>query len=125
MPHGAEPRGARHPETLDRTGYELTFDEDFVAPDATSLEGVSTTVPSTGGMSVDQARQVLENAGFNTSVGGTVNSNYAEGTVAYTSPGSGSSAPSGSVITIYQSSGFVPAAPTETFASSRSPRPSG
>jgi Glycosyl hydrolases family 16 len=32
VPQGAEPRGGRHPETLDRTGYELTFDENFVAP---------------------------------------------------------------------------------------------
>jgi hypothetical protein len=32
VPQGAEPRGGRHPEIFDRTGYELTFDENFVAP---------------------------------------------------------------------------------------------
>ncbi|MCB0895650.1 MAG: penicillin-binding protein [Nocardioidaceae bacterium] len=85
--------------------------EDFTAPSATAVQGVPTTVPSVSGMSVDSAMSTLSGAGFKPIQGGTVNSTYGAGTVAYTSPSGGSSAPSGSVITIYESNGIAPAPP--------------
>jgi hypothetical protein len=74
---------------------------------------VLTTIPSTSGMSVEQATQVLEDASFSVSLGGFVDSSYAEGTVAYTSPGGGGQLGSGSLVTIYQSDGtpYVPPKP--------------
>ena len=84
-------------------------DTDFVAPDATEVEGVSTAVPSTGGMSISEAMSVLEGAGFNPIRGGTTYSDYSAGTVAYTSPSG--YAPSGSVITVYESNGMSPPSP--------------
>ena len=85
--------------------------KDFVEPSASSVEGVPTTVPSTSGMSVATALSTLTQAGFKPIEGGTANSTYAAGTVAYTSPSGGSSAPSGSVITVYESNGVAPPPP--------------
>ncbi|MBZ5739050.1 transglycosylase domain-containing protein [Nocardioides mangrovi] len=85
-------------------------DTDFVAPDATEVSGVTTTVPSVSGMSVTEAMSVLKGAGFNPIRGGAVNSTAPAGYVAYTSPSG--SAPSGSVITIYESNGIAPPKPT-------------
>jgi membrane peptidoglycan carboxypeptidase len=83
----------------------------FTPPDLSALGGATTTVPSTGGLSVESARRVLEDAGFNVLVGPPVNSEYPEGTVAYSDPGSGTGAPRGTAISIYPSTGFVPAPP--------------
>jgi membrane peptidoglycan carboxypeptidase len=78
--------------------------------DPTALGGVPTPVPSiAGGMNVADARRIIEQAGFHAVVGPQVSSGYAQGTVAYISP-SGTAA-SGSIITIYPSSGYVPPAP--------------
>ncbi|MCW2793487.1 MAG: glycosyl transferase, family 51 [Nocardioides sp.] len=85
--------------------------EDFVPPDLTAVEGVPTTVPSVTGMSIAEAERVLEQAGFNPLDGGTVSSGSPAGTVAYTSPGGGSSAPSGSPVTLYESNGVAPPSP--------------
>ena len=85
--------------------------EDFVAPSETAVEGVSTLVPSTSGMSVDSAEAALEAAGFNAIQGGAVASGNPAGTVAYTSPSGGSYAPQGSVITMYTSTGVAPPPP--------------
>jgi hypothetical protein len=86
---------------------------DFVAPSPEDIRGVLTTIPSTSGMGVDQATQVLEDANFSVSVAGSVDSSYAEGTVAYTAPGGGSQLGSGGLVTIYPSDGtpFVPPPP--------------
>jgi membrane peptidoglycan carboxypeptidase len=86
-------------------------DEDFVAPDAETVNGVLAVVPSTSGMTPDQARSALEGAGFFSSDGGEVRSNEPAGTVAYTSPAGGSSSTSGSEVTIYVSNGIPPAPP--------------
>ncbi len=58
----------------------------FTSPDATVVNGVTISVPAVSGMSVEGARQVLEDAGFGVSYGGYVNSSYSSGTVAYSSP---------------------------------------
>ncbi|MBB6627660.1 transglycosylase domain-containing protein [Nocardioides sp. KIGAM211] len=85
-------------------------DVDFVAPSGEDVAGVQTVVPTTSGMSFDQAQQVLGDAGFTTVDGGYRDSSAALDTVAYTYPAAGSSAASGSSITIYRSTGhpYVP-----------------
>ena len=83
----------------------------FVAPDLTAIQGVPTTVPSVSGMSLADAERTLEQAGFNPIDGGTAASSSPAGTVAYTSPSGGSTAPSGSPITLYESTGVAPPAP--------------
>jgi membrane peptidoglycan carboxypeptidase len=95
---------------------------DFVAPSPEDIRGVLTTIPSTSGMGVEQATQVLEDANFSVSVAGSVDSSYAEGTVAYTAPGGGSQLGSGGLVTIYPSDGtpFVPPPPPPP-----APAPSG
>ena len=85
--------------------------EDFTAPSAQAVEGIPTTLPSVSGMSLSEAMSTLTSAGFKPINGGTVNSTYSAGTVAYTSPSGGSSVPSGSVITVYESNGIAPAPP--------------
>ena len=76
-----------------------------------ALAGVPTTVPSVAGLSVEGATRQLEDAGFVVSYGGYVNSGYAEGLVAYSSPGGGAVVPSSSSITLYQSNGRPPKPP--------------
>ncbi|MGB0100620.1 MAG: transglycosylase domain-containing protein, partial [Nocardioides sp.] len=85
--------------------------ENFVSPSSTSVVGESTTVPSTSGMSVATAINVLESAGFIAIDAGNAASGNPAGTVAYTSPSSGSSAPKGSVVSVYESTGVAPPAP--------------
>lgn len=83
-------------------------DQALVAPSASDIAGVPTTVPGVSGTSVESATQQLEAAGFLVSYGGYVASAVTEGLVAYSSPGTGASAPSGSTVTIYQSNGRPP-----------------
>jgi hypothetical protein len=83
-------------------------DTAFVAPSASDIAGVPTTVPGVSGVSVESATQQLEAAGFTVSYGGYVDSAVAEGLVAYSSPGTGAIVPSGSTVTIYQSTGRAP-----------------
>ncbi|PVG82570.1 glycosyl transferase [Nocardioides gansuensis] len=84
---------------------------DFQVPASDEIAGVLTTVPSVTGMTLEQAQQTLEAAGFAASVGGSVNSSIGAGLVAYTSPASGESVSSGDTVTIYQSTGYVPPPP--------------
>ncbi len=84
-------------------------DETFTPPDLSALGGEETTVPSVAGQPLGSARRILEDAGFSVLVGPEAYSEYPEGTVAYSDPGSGAVTPAGSVISIYPSTGFVPA----------------
>ena len=86
-------------------------DGDFVAPDAQVIEGQTVTVPSLGGQGTDRAAAALRQAGFTPVVGPSVDSSYPAGTVAYLSPGSGTSASTGSTVTIYVSDGTPYVAP--------------
>ena len=70
-----------------------------------------TEVPDTGGMSLEQATNLLESLGFVVEEGGFSASGYAYGTVAYTLPGRGTDLASGTTITIYQSTGHAPPKP--------------
>jgi membrane peptidoglycan carboxypeptidase len=80
-------------------------DEDFTQPSSTDVMGVLIGIPDVGGMSVDDASGELEALGFEVSLGGYVPSGYAEGTVAYTSPGAGVELASGDTVVLYQSTG--------------------
>ncbi|WP_432476238.1 penicillin-binding protein [Nocardioides sp. GXQ0305] len=84
-------------------------DETFTAPDLSALGGAETTVPSVAGLPIPSARRVLEEAGFNVLVQPEAYSEYPEGTVAYSDPGSGAVAPAGTVVSLSPSTGYVPA----------------
>ena len=80
--------------------------KDFVKPDASVINGIQVDVPYVGGMSISHAKDVLHKAGFRVNVGSRVYSDFAVGTVAYSSP-SGKAA-KGSPITLYPSMGPQP-----------------
>ena len=61
--------------------------------------------PDVAGLSVEAATAQLEDAGFEVVNGGFVDSAYARGTVAYSSPGAYSEFGSGDTVTIYISDG--------------------
>ena len=85
---------------------EWLDDANFEIPPPGEIKGFLLTVPDTGGMSVERATKLLESKGYSVTVSsGQVDSGYAQGTVAYTSPGRGAEASSGDVITIYVSDG--------------------
>jgi membrane peptidoglycan carboxypeptidase len=80
-------------------------DEDFVRPDSTQIKGVLTDVPNVAGMSIESATSTLEGAGFNVSVGPSVDSELEKGLIAYSDPGAGSQTSAGDLVTIYPSDG--------------------
>ena len=78
-------------------------------------QGESIKVPSVSGKSVEQARQILRNAQLDPVVSDDrVYATYAaEGTVAYSYPGTGSSVYPGQRVVIYVSAGAPPAQPSQ------------
>ena len=83
----------------------------FVPPNPQVIAGQSATIPYVAGMSPSQAAKTLQRAGFVPSIGATVDSSEPVGTVAYLSPSAGSSASTGTPVTIYVSDGTPPPAP--------------
>ncbi|HSX65978.1 penicillin-binding protein [Nocardioides sp.] len=86
-------------------------DTPFEVPSGEDIKGVLVKVPSVYGMNTEEARRVLEDAGFKVEIsGGQVDSSYPQGTVAYTSPSIGDTTGSGDLVTIYVSDGtpYVP-----------------
>jgi membrane peptidoglycan carboxypeptidase len=83
---------------------------DFAEPDPTTIAGRKVIVPSVSGMAPSSAAARLRRAGFLPTIGPLVDSGYSYGTVAYTSPGGGSTVGTGSSVTIYVSDGtpYVP-----------------
>lgn len=77
----------------------------FPQPDQASMQVKTTPVPETAGKSPEDARALLQNAGFTVSIGGETDSTQKKGTVARTNPGAGSNAQSNSDITIEISNG--------------------
>jgi membrane peptidoglycan carboxypeptidase len=76
------------------------------------LYGKQTTVPTVGGMSVDQAKNVLASAGFRGVVGSPEASDTVEkDKVSSTSPGGGAQASAGAAVTLHLSSGPAPQTP--------------
>ncbi len=88
-------------------------DESFTPPGAQAVSGATTTIPSLYGQNPSEAARRLREAGFNPVVGPSVDSSNSAGTVAYLSPGSGTSAPSGTTVTIYVSDGSPYVAPQQ------------
>ncbi|MGC5615427.1 transglycosylase domain-containing protein [Georgenia sp. Z1491] len=81
-------------------------------------------VPDVVGYSVDDATTLLERAGFTVSVGAERPSEWRAGGVAASSPASGSSAPRGSVVNIYPSSGPPSEEPASEPPTTEEPSPS-
>lgn len=101
-------------------------DDTFVPPTAQDIAGVVTGIPVTGGMSIETARATLESAGFLVEVSTTaVNSTYPAGLVAYTVPGGGTSAASGTTLTIYPSNGIPPPPPRKPRKPRKPHKPGG
>jgi hypothetical protein len=82
----------------------------FARPSFKVMRGDAIRVPGVSGMSVDQARNRLQAAGFSVNVAGQrVRSLGApKGRVAYSSPGGGQSAFQGQTVTLFISSGPPP-----------------
>jgi membrane peptidoglycan carboxypeptidase len=84
--------------------------DSFPTPDAALTKQVLKDLPSVIGMSVDQATQTLQTAGFSVVVGDAVDGVEAAGTVIQQNPGAGRAA-AGSTITINPSNGNGVAVP--------------
>jgi membrane peptidoglycan carboxypeptidase len=101
-----------------RDFYENTADayggDSFASPDRNLTNGTSITIPDVSGLSMDAAQTKLDNAGFNPSDGGAVDSDKPAGQVARTDPPGGSSITKGSNVTVYTSNGKLVALPDTT-----------
>ena len=75
----------------------------FPEPDAAALRQTSIAIPDVRGLSYEEAATQLHAQGFNVADGGDADSSLAKGLVARTSPDVGSSAFSGSTVTLYRS----------------------
>ena len=96
-------------------------DVDFNEPGTTTTNGPNAEVPSVYGQSIAAASAAIRRAGFTPVVGSSVDSGNPEGTVAYLSPSSGSSAPTRSTVTIYVSDGTPYVAPQPQATAKSSP----
>lgn len=109
----------------------------FPEPSEAALNANRATVPNVVGQRPDNARSMLESAGFKVQEGSAQDSRMYAGRIAFTSPSSGSKAAKGSTVTMYPSTGRAAyvapsssvqaAAPRRTQATSRSttaPKPS-
>jgi membrane peptidoglycan carboxypeptidase len=84
---------------------------DFPPPSPVIQLGISSGVPNVAGMDLASASNVIAAAGFTPVSGGTTPSTYAPGVVAFTSPGGGATVQTGTIVTIYTSSGAPPPPP--------------
>ncbi len=80
-------------------------DVDFTRPSSVDIAGLLVSVPSVAGRSYDDARASLEALGFTVVRGRQVDSSYARGLVAYSSPGAGAQLASGDQVTLFISDG--------------------
>jgi membrane peptidoglycan carboxypeptidase len=88
--------------------------ENFVPLNPELIDGAQTTLPSLAGLTPEQAAKQLDKLKLHTEVADyDVGSYQPKGTVAYTSPGAGSSVKPGDTITLYLSNG-VPPPPEDT-----------
>lgn len=89
---------------IQRRADELYPGSPFPSPDPNLTRQVLKDLPNVVGMSLDEARQRLQEAGFGVTEGAAVNSTEAKGIVAEQSPGAGRVA-TGTVVTISPSNG--------------------
>ncbi len=93
-------------ETAMRAALKGSAETHFVAPSDKTIRGDVKDLPFVTGMSVQDATNRLQGAGFQVTVApGQVDSKETAGTVAYTSPRQRDGAPEGSSVTIYISNG--------------------
>ena len=83
--------------------------DQFPSPDRSLTRTVLRDLPDVVGKSIDEARGILQGAGFSVAVGDPIESEIGQGLVAAQSPGAGR-APSGATITLSPSSGKKPEA---------------
>ncbi|WP_423494173.1 penicillin-binding protein [Microbacterium esteraromaticum] len=107
--HGTRLVDIRYPlaKEIQRAANAVYGGDRFPAPDANLTRRVVKDLPSVIGLSVDEATQTLEKAGFTVRVGDPVDSTVEKGLVAEQDPGAGS-APGGTTVTISPSSGTPP-----------------
>ena len=79
--------------------------EDFSPPSSSDSTQIELEIPDVTGMSTRRAAQQLASQGFYVSIGDRQSSSEREGAVAETSPSAGESAPRGSTVYLYPSSG--------------------
>ncbi|HEV7951639.1 MAG TPA: PASTA domain-containing protein, partial [Glaciihabitans sp.] len=84
---------------------------DFAEPNGDLLTGSGVIVPGVNGRTVEEARSILEAAGFTVVDGGEEDGSAAAGTVARTSPSGGGVTSSGATITVYSSNGLLGTVP--------------
>ncbi|MGB3732074.1 transglycosylase domain-containing protein [Microbacterium sp.] len=95
-------------EAMQHAANQVYGGDAFPRPDSNLTRQVMVDLPSVVGMSIEQATQVLDDAGFSVQVGDPVDSTVGPGLVAAQTPGAGS-VPSGSTITLSPSTGNPPA----------------
>lgn len=89
---------------LQHLANQLYPAENFPGPDSNLSRRVYTDLPNVVGKSMDEAKQILQDAGFEVSEGPAVDSNMGAGLVAAQNPGAGKVA-GGTVVTISPSNG--------------------
>lgn len=104
--NGTQVSNLRYPVARDiqARANELYPPGNFPDPDSNLIKTVYVNLPNVVGMTLDQARQTLTNAGFQVTVGDPVDSDAATDIVAAQNPGAGSVA-SGTSVTINASNG--------------------
>ena len=89
---------------IQRKANSLYGGDSFPAPDKNLTRTIYRDLPNVIGMSVDDAKRTLQNAGFDVKVGPEVDSSEGQGIVARQSPGAGKVA-GGTTVTINPSNG--------------------
>jgi membrane peptidoglycan carboxypeptidase len=79
-------------------------------PDRNLTRRVMKDLPNVVGKSIDEAKNIIENAGFSVQVGTPIDSTVGAGLVAEQTPGAGS-APGGTTVTLIPSTGVAPPPP--------------
>ena len=92
-------------EDLDRPERPEETDEPERQDQRTSLDDEGGQIPGVTGRSFDAAVSALREAGFSPTAGRTVTSRLPAGTVPYTFPRGGTSAPPGTTVYVYRSAG--------------------
>jgi membrane peptidoglycan carboxypeptidase len=97
---------------------------EFAERDATTARGNRSVVPDVRGLTTEDARQTLRDAGFGVRIGDTVSAApVPRGQVAYTSPRAGREASPGTTVTLFTSNGRARPAPAPTRTSQQPSQP--
>ena len=86
----------------------------FGAPDPVLVAGKSAAVPAVTGLTVDQAKALIESVGFTFADGGDVDSELPAGQIVRSDPTAGTSTGLGSTVTVYKSNAALVAGPPNT-----------